>query len=110
MNDQTQFRSLFHWGFRMFPGIQDEPPPSAVPPFPVLMARNLRPAGVAVDVFQLWASPRGNGGRGPTALLIRPRISQQRNGLDGDFFSQPHPATRHVEIFLFMFYPNGRDG
>jgi hypothetical protein len=40
----------------MVSGIQGEPPPSAVPPFPVLMAGNLRPAGVTVYACQLWAS------------------------------------------------------
>jgi len=34
-------------------------PPSAVPPFPVLMARNLRPAGVVVDPGQLWTTSTG---------------------------------------------------
>jgi hypothetical protein len=31
-------------------------PPSAVPPFPVLMARNLRPARVVVDAGQVWTA------------------------------------------------------
>jgi len=35
-------------------------PPSAVPPFPVLMARNLRPAGVVVDAGQVWTASIGH--------------------------------------------------
>ena len=53
---RIQFRSLFHWDFRIVSGIQRGLSPSALPPFPVPMARNLRLAGVAVDVCQLWAS------------------------------------------------------
>jgi len=34
-------------------------PPSAVPQFPVLMARNLRPAGVMVDAGQVWTASSG---------------------------------------------------
>jgi len=34
-------------------------PPSAVPQFPVLMARNLRPARVVVDAGQVWTASSG---------------------------------------------------
>ena len=103
LKGQTQFRSLFHWGFRLVPGIQGGPPPNAVPPFPVLMAGNLRSARVAVDVYRLWGSANGNGERGPTALLIRRVISRRRHGLDGGFLSQAHHVKRHVETFCSRF-------
>lgn len=56
MKRWIQFRSLFHWEFRMVSGIQGGLSPSAVPPFPVLMARNIRSVGVTVYAWQLWAS------------------------------------------------------
>jgi len=34
-------------------------PPISIPPFPVLMARNFRPAGVVVDAGQVWTASIG---------------------------------------------------
>ena len=43
----------------MTSGKRSGQPPSFIPPFPVVMARNLRPAGVVVDAGQGWTTSSG---------------------------------------------------